>query len=277
MRRWLRFVFLGFALGYPILPMFAVAGRSVSVAPGSVVKWAGPGTTRCGMAARVWPALKGTCYYPIDLGQKPGVLTVVRWRAAARDYAHITVEAHDYGEERIELPDVPQAHPSAADMQRAQRETVLQGQAFRRKDGPAQFTLPLGPPSIPFPGGKSFGVTRYYNGKKDAEPHMGIDSPTPEGSPVISVADGTVVLVGDLFFAGKAVFIDHGDGLVSVYFHLGKIEVAGGDKVTKGQHVGTVDSTGRSTGPHLFFGIRWHDALINPELLLEDPAKIPEI
>jgi murein DD-endopeptidase MepM/ murein hydrolase activator NlpD len=85
------------------------------------------------------------------------------------------------------------------------------------------------------------------------------------------------VLATDLFFAGHAVFIDHGAGLVSMYFHLGDIDVTEGQDVKKGQTLGKVGSTGRATGPHLFFGVRWHGARINPDPLFEDPAKIPDV
>lgn len=96
-------------------------------------------------------------------------------------------------------------------------------------------------------------------------------------SPVFSVAEGTVVLAKDLFFPGNAVFIDHGDGLISMYFHLSDIKVRAGQRVEKGSSIGTVGTTGRSSGPHLFFGVRWHGARIDPRFLFEDPAKIPAV
>jgi murein DD-endopeptidase MepM/ murein hydrolase activator NlpD len=229
------------------------------------------------MKGRSWNALNETCYYPIDILQKPGVLTVARWVAGRREYARVTVMPYDYGVETIELSDIPQAHPSPEDLKIASRDKLLESKIWIRREGPARFTLPLGPPSKPFPRGKGFGVQRIYNGKADPQPHMGVDYPTPEGSPVIAVADGTVVLAQNSFFAGNAVFIDHGNGLVSMYFHLAKIDVMPGEKVEKGHALGTVDSTGRSTGPHLFFGVRWHNARIDPDFLFEDVAKIPEI
>ena len=72
-------------------------------------------------------------------------------------------------------------------------------------------------------------------------------------------------------------FIDHGDGLISMYFHLADIRVAAGDEVRVGHVLGRVGSTGRATGPHLFFGIRWHDSRIDPRFVLEAHGKIPEI
>ena len=85
------------------------------------------------------------------------------------------------------------------------------------------------------------------------------------------------MMAEDMFFEGNAVFIDHGDGLISMYFHLSDIKVQVGDEVKTGAVLGRVGSTGRATGPHLFFGIRWHDARINPQFVLEGPSKIPSV
>jgi hypothetical protein len=260
------------------LPASAAAARpTISASPGMLVRWSVPGTMHCAMKGRSWAALQETCYYPIDLLEKPGFINIVRWGSGPREYARISVEPFDYGTEEIELPDIPQAHPSPNDLKRVSREQLLESKVWSRKEGPARFTLPLGPPSRPFPKGKSFGVKRVFNGKPAPQPHTGIDYPIPAGSPVLAVADGTVVLAADLFFAGNAVFIDHGDGLVSMYFHLAAIDVMAGEDVKKGHALGKVGSTGRATGPHLFFGVRWHDARINPGSLFEDPAKVPDV
>jgi murein DD-endopeptidase MepM/ murein hydrolase activator NlpD len=106
---------------------------------------------------------------------------------------------------------------------------------------------------------------------------MGIDYAAPAGNSVLAAADGTVVAAQDLFFAGNAVFIDHGNGLVTMYFHLSEIKVAVGQEVTRGQALGLVGTTGRSTGPHLFFGVRWHNARVDPMFLLGEPGRIPSV
>jgi murein DD-endopeptidase MepM/ murein hydrolase activator NlpD len=117
----------------------------------------------------------------------------------------------------------------------------------------------------------------HFNGKPASQLHTGSDHATPVGTPVLAVADGTVVVAEDLFFEGNAVFIDHGDGLISMSFHLSEIKVQAGQEVKKGHTPGRIGSTGRATGPHLFFGVRWHDARIDPKFLLEDPDKIPAV
>ena len=250
----------------------------ISAAPGTVVRWRGPGTVRCGMKGRSWAALHGTCYYPIDLEQAPGTRISISRSGGGRSHlGHITVEAADYGTEDITLPDIPQANPSPADLRRDARDRAKLAKIFSRKESTAKFTLPLAPPAIPLPAAKSFGVKRIFNGKPAPQPHTGVDYATPVGSPVMAVADGIVVMAEDMFFEGNAVFIDHGDGLISMYFHLADIKVAVGEEVKKGHVLGRVGSTGRATGPHLFFGIRWHDARIDPHFVLEEPSKIPEL
>src|SRR5947199_237692 len=111
---------------------------------------------------------------------------------------------------------------------------TLLAKVFKRREGPSRFTLPLGKPANPLPEGKSFGVDRIFNGKPAAQPHTGTDYPVPASAPVVAVADGTVVLAQDLFYPGNAVFIDDGDGLVSMDFHLSAIDVQTGQEVRKG-------------------------------------------
>jgi murein DD-endopeptidase MepM/ murein hydrolase activator NlpD len=270
---------LGSTLPSPSAAAEAMArGTStLSAAPGTLVRWSVPGTKRCRMKGRSWAPFADTCYFPVDVEQKPGVITVVRQGQGHSDSARITVEPRAYGTQEIELPDIPQANPSPANLQRNARERVLLAKVFSRREGPPLFSLPLAKPANPLPEGKSFGVDRVFNGKAAAQPHMGSDYPVPDSTPVLAVADGTVVLAQDLFYPGNAVFIDHGDGLISMYFHLSDISVQTGQEVRKGDQVGRVGSTGRSTGPHLFFAVRWHNARIDPRFVLEDPARIPAL
>jgi murein DD-endopeptidase MepM/ murein hydrolase activator NlpD len=251
--------------------------QPLSVDPGTVVRWSAPGTIRCGMHGRSWPALEQTCYYPVDVLHRPGVVEVVRRSEGSRDVAKIRVGPSPYGTEEIELGDIPQAHPSAEDEKRNAREQALVAKIWRRKEGPARFTLPLGPPAHPLPKGKTFGWNRIFNEVPAPQPHMGADYALPAGTEVLAAADGTVVLAEDLFYPGNAVIVDHGDGLYTMYFHLSEVAAQKGQEIRKGERIGSVGETGRSTGPHLYFGARWHGARIDPEYLLRDPAKIPSV
>jgi hypothetical protein len=109
----------------------------------------------------------------------------------------------------------------------------------------------------------SFGKHRIINGEP-RNPHSGEDFAAPEGSRVLAANDGVVSLIGDHFFSGHSIFIDHGDGLYTMYFHLSKVLVEPGQHVRKGEVIGLVGSSGRATGPHLHWGARLNGARINP-------------
>jgi murein DD-endopeptidase MepM/ murein hydrolase activator NlpD len=98
-----------------------------------------------------------------------------------------------------------------------------------------------------------------------------------EGTPVHSIANGTVVLAGDFFFSGGSVFLDHGDGLISMYFHLRDLAVEQGREVERGEVIGSVGQTGRATGPHLHMGLRWRGARVDPAFLMAPTEQIPTI
>jgi murein DD-endopeptidase MepM/ murein hydrolase activator NlpD len=115
--------------------------------------------------------------------------------------------------------------------------------------------------------GTGFGARRVINGQPRA-PHSGIDFAAPVGAPVLAANRGRVALVGDYFFPGRLVVLDHGLGLYTVYFHLDTIAVAEGQVVARGEALGTVGMTGRVTGPHLHFAAQVGAARIDPALLL---------
>ena len=192
------------------------------------MRWSAPGTKRCEMAGRSWPSLGETCYYPIDILHKPGVVPIVRRGSGPPEKAKIIVESFEYGTEDLDLGDLPQGNPSAGDLERNARDQALVAKVWRRKEGPPLFTLPLGPPATPLPEPKTFGWNRLFNGKPATQPHMGADYALTAGTPVLAAADGVVVLAEELFYPGNAVFIDHGDGLVTMSFHLSRIDVEPG-------------------------------------------------
>ncbi|MDD3877584.1 MAG: M23 family metallopeptidase [Bacteroidales bacterium] len=114
-----------------------------------------------------------------------------------------------------------------------------------------------------------FGGQRILNGEPKS-PHNGIDIALPTGTPVYAMTDGIVCLRADNFhYNGNFILLDHGQGLNSVYVHLNKILVEDGQKVFKGQLIGEVGSTGRSTGPHLHWGVQWYKKRIDPQALLD--------
>ena len=232
---------------------------------GAVVRWQGEAES-CGMSGRTWAALEGTCYFPIDFEQAPGRIEIARWTKAGMESHWLDVTQKDFGDQDIEFPDDSFVQLSEENLQRLYAEQAQIKPLFRSR-GPARFNLPLGAPAEPLPEGKYFGVRRTFNGEPKS-PHTGVDYAIGMGNPVLSVADGTVVLTGEHFFAGTSVYVDHGDGLISMYFHLSEIDVEKGQTVAKGDTVGKIGSTGRSTGPHLHLGLRWKGARIDPDGLV---------
>ena len=109
----------------------------------------------------------------------------------------------------------------------------------------------------------AFGVRRIINGQAKS-PHSGIDLRADEGTPVVACNGGRAALVDEFFFTGKSVILDHGGGLYSMYFHLSETGVSEGDRVNKGDLLGRVGSTGRSTGPHLHWGMIIRGARVDP-------------
>jgi len=139
------------------------AVETIEASPGTVVRWSVPGTKRCGMGARSWTALQETCYYPIDLATKPGVVRVSRHGAGAPAFARIAVLPATPEREDITLGDIPQANPSAADVTRNAREQGRIARVWKRREQPAQFTLPLGQAARALLAGKGFGALWAFN------------------------------------------------------------------------------------------------------------------
>jgi len=113
-----------------------------------------------------------------------------------------------------------------------------------------------------------YGTTREYNGAI-ASRHLGTDFAGAVGQPVAAAARGVVALVGNFYLAGHAVYLDHGGGIVTGYFHLSRVNVAVGDTVRAGQVIGAVGRTGRVTGPHLHWIARYGGITVDPMSLLE--------
>ena len=113
-----------------------------------------------------------------------------------------------------------------------------------------------------------YGSQRVLNGKT-RRPHLGVDVAAPVGSPVSAMADGRVMFTHPgMFFNGQTIILDHGLGLSSIYIHLSEVAVEQGEKVSKGQLIGKIGSTGRVTGPHLHWGVRWNGVDLDPALLV---------
>ncbi len=267
------------ALSSAFVLLLAAAALSASAAqeppavrPGTLVRWPGEGIEWCAASGERSEPLAGACVFPIDLLRKAGPLELTRRRGGALERTGVRVTRFDYPVQRLTLPS-RMVDLSPADLERVRRDNREMALLWKSR-APRSFTLPLGAPLDPLPPGGRFGNRRVINGLPRS-PHGGADYAADEGAPVRAAADGTVVLVADHFFGGNAVFVDHGDGLVTQYFHLSRVDVAQGARVSRGDRIGAVGATGRATGPHLHFGTRFRGARVDPALLLGPLPAIP--
>lgn len=171
-----------------------------------------------------------------------------------------------YREQHITLKNKRQVNPNPTDLQRINRELDEQTRAYRqfseRQPSNLLFDKPVnGPLSSPF------GLRRFFNGE-ERNPHSGLDFAAPAGTPIKAPAAGKVILTGNYFFNGNTVFVDHGQGLISMFCHLSKIEVNVGDELARGAVLGKVGSTGRATGPHLHWNVSLNDARVDPSIFI---------
>ncbi len=176
------------------------------------------------------------------------------------------VGSRHYKEQRITLKNQQQVTPNAANLARIERELAVQTDAYRqfspRQPSNLLFDKPVGGPlSSPF------GLRRFFNGE-ERNPHSGLDFAVPAGTPVKAPAAGKVILVGDYFFNGRTVFVDHGQGLISMFCHLSRIGVKVGDELARGAVLGKVGATGRATGPHLHWNVSLNDARVDPSIFI---------
>ena len=159
------------------------------------------------------------------------------------------------------------ANPDSATRARIDREILLSREVSRRShESPRLWTTGF---RVPRPGRVTsvYGTAREYNGEVTSR-HLGTDFAGGVGAPVLAAGRGVVSLVANFYLAGRAVYLDHGGGLVTGYFHLSRIDVAEGDTVRAGQRIGTVGRSGRVTGPHLHWIARYGTITVDPMSLV---------
>lgn len=202
-------------------------------------------------------------FFGADLKMKPGSYPLVVKTASTgfRKQIDVTVLSKDFGVRQLTLPK-EMVDLDALTLERVRREAAIMKEVLEAPPTAPQwkgpFVKPLGGEVV-----GTFGQASIINGMPRS-PHSGVDLKAERGTPVAAINSGRVVLIGEHFFNGLFVVVDHGGAIQSMYFHLDKILVQQGDKVTKGQAVGLLGATGRATGPHLHFGIRINGARIDP-------------
>jgi murein DD-endopeptidase MepM/ murein hydrolase activator NlpD len=251
------------------LPQAASVPGGVALVPlGAAVANAQPPQAWLGEQPVLVTADKGNWYavvgLPLDMKPGPHVLQVKRNEAAQE--LTFKVRPKRYPEQRITLKDKSKVELSPEDTERAVREIALI-KSLKLHWQPIPDTDPafIQPAQGRLSG--HFGLRRIFNGQPRA-PHAGIDVAVPTGTEVVASSHGKVLAVGDYFFNGKTVFLDHGNGLLTMYCHLDRIDIAADQTVLKGQQIGLSGKTGRATGPHLHWSVILNGAMVDPKLFL---------
>ena len=156
--------------------------------------------------------------------------------------------------------------PEKTDTDRIESETAQLHYIWSHSDPKRLFS---GRFDAPIPGATTarFGERRIFNGQP-RDPHSGMDLKAKKGTPVRAPAAGKVVLAGPLYFSGNTIIVDHGLGIMTLYAHLSKMLVKRGDAVKKGQLLGKVGATGRVTGPHLHWVMRYGGITVDPRSVM---------
>ena len=222
-------------------------------------------------STRTWFALAGVTFettpgkYTLELTAQPAAgkapLTFTRTFTVAHfQYPQIKVELTV--EKKFTEPN-PEQLQQAEESKKIKQDYLNRVTADREWDGtfaaPAEAAI-----------SDVYGSQRIFNGKAQRE-HQGLDFRVPTGTPVAAMNSGTVLLARFLYFEGNCVVIDHGQGLLTLYFHLSEFNVKEGDPVKRGQIVGLSGGTGRATGPHLHVAVRWQGTYLDPARLMQLP------
>lgn len=198
----------------------------------------------------------------VSADAEPGRREVVVRTSVGEHAMPFTVVAHEFPEQRLTIANRRMVNPEPADLERHGRERAIQDAAYALRTPPREDLVPFVQP-VEGRISSEFGFRRILNGQPRAR-HSGLDIAVPTGTPVLAPSPATVAAVGDYFFNGKTVLLDHGGGLVTMYCHLHRIDVVEGEQVARGTVIAAVGTTGRSTGPHLHWTVSLAGVRVDP-------------
>lgn len=206
--------------------------------------------------------------------EAPATMRVEVREGASSVANELTIAPRAFDIQRIDgLPPQTVTPTDPAVLERIRREAALKREGW---DSFANIAGWLDGFIMPVEGGTvtgRWGNQRILNGVPST-PHFGYDIAVPAGTPIRAPAAGIVTLAEpDMHYEGGLVFIDHGQNLITMYLHMSRLDVAVGDRVEQGQTIGAVGSSGRATGPHLCWRMKWRDRQLDPSVAIEGLAQ----
>ncbi len=251
----------------PVLPPARFTLEGAAIQGGVMTGQAPVGTTALSLDGAAVPvAADGRFVIAFDRDAGATARLEATRSDGSRPVETITVAPREWRIERLNM--VARFSQPSAEFQRRRPPELARIEAARSRDTGAEGWRQrfLWPATGRISG--LFGAQRVYRGEPGAY-HSGVDVAKPTGAVIVAPADGVVVLAADAPFTleGNLLMIDHGMGLNSAFLHLSRIDVREGDRVRQGQPIGAVGATGRASGPHLHWGMKWRDARIDPLLL----------
>ena len=207
----------------------------------------------------------------ISLKAKPGSHQLqIRNTTGKRTIKSFNVKKHKYRTQHLTIKNKNKVNPNKKSQKRIEREFFFKKKLRSSYSNTSPHLNFIRPTSGRDSG--RFGLRRILN-KQKRNPHSGMDIAAPKGSSVKAAEAGQVLYAGNLFFTGNVIYLDHGNGLLSLYAHLSKINVKEGQTVKRGQLIGKVGKTGRVTGPHLHWSVYLNGNAIDPALFLPQKKK----
>ena len=260
---------VNFPTSWDIGQAFAVSITSTADYTQPVVTWMNRSISlnvEQGGAGKISYGLLGSDVRNVKPGRYPILFEFVQGGKKYKASGNITLKTHEYPKEELHV-NPKMVNPPKKELNRIRSEQKLIGAALRTMTTLRRWTTPPHPPLSSITLTSSYGKQRIYNGQPRAG-HNGADIRAATGTKVRAPFAGTVILTGFHYYAGGSVYIDSGNGVITVFFHLSEINVKKGERVAKGQVVAKSGATGRVTGPHLHYSLVLGGQFVDPIPLL---------
>jgi len=248
-----------------LLPLLAF---SAPVVPGGVYLWPIPeGASQVSFQNKPVMRVADAALIGIPISQATGA-AALNYRLGSQQLSHeFIVMDKAYTEQHITLTNKAMVNPPPASLDRIREESVRQRALYNTFADPvdlgAGFKMPLHGITTSL-----YGHRRFFNGEPRS-PHSGLDIAADPGTIVRAAGNATITLADNLYFNGNTLFLDHGQGLITMYCHLSELLVDVGDSIIQGQEIGKVGATGRATGPHLHWSVSLNGNRVDPELFMQ--------